>query len=155
MCSRGHPRDAFFKPLVVEARIHLALYALIAFMSVAFGTWAAAISWIGPLVVTTSFYRAYIAAEHYGRPQVADIILNSRTTHAGWFLRWLMWNMPYHTEHHLFPGVPFHKLGALSRALRTGGNPAMQANEIARNHLAVNWGIFRGLMRGDPLSQLR
>lgn len=147
--------DADFSPLVVEARIHIALYALIVILSVLFGTWAAVMCWVGPLVVATPFYRVYIVAEHYGRPQVSDIILNSRTTRAGWFLRWLMWNMPYHTEHHLFPGVPFHKLGALSRALRAGANPAMRANAIARNHIAVNRDLIRGLMRGDPLAQLR
>ncbi|MFO0996256.1 MAG: fatty acid desaturase [Alphaproteobacteria bacterium] len=147
--------DVEFRPLVTEARIHLALYALIAVLSIAFGTWIAVTCWIAPLVAATPFYRFYIVAEHYGRPQVPDIILNSRTTRAGWFLRWLMWNMPYHTEHHLFPGVPFHKLGALARALRAGGNPAMTANAVAPNHLAVNRDLLRGLMRGDPLAQLR
>ena len=147
--------EAEFRPLVLEARVHLALYALIALLSVLLGSGLALTCWIGPLLVTTPFYRFYLVAEHYGRPQVADIIENSRTTRAGALLRWLMWTMPYHTEHHLFPGVPFYRLAALSQALRVGGHPAMRANVIARSHIAVNAEILRGLWTGDPLCRLR
>jgi fatty acid desaturase len=31
--------------------------------------------------------------------------------------RFLYWNMNFHIEHHLFPGVPFHNLSALSTAI--------------------------------------
>ena len=141
--------------LVREARIYLAGYVLIAAASVAFQSWAAIIYWLGPLAAATPFYRFYIATEHYARPQVGDIIVNTRTTRAGPIMQWLMWNMPYHTEHHLFPGVPFHKLAELSRTLRSGNHPAMAANQIARSHLAVNWEIFRGLLRRDPAYSLR
>jgi len=147
--------DAEFRPLVLEARVHLALYGLIAFVSILLKSWAALMCWVGPLVVTAPFYRFYLVAEHYGRPQVSDILENTRTTDAGWLLRWLMWNMPYHTEHHLFPGVPFYQLGRLSRMLRESGNRLMEANVIARSHVAVNCQIIRGLLRGDPLCRLR
>ena len=142
--------DAEFRSLAVEARVHLALYALILAVSVWFGTWAALQYWIGPLLAATPFYRLYLVAEHYGRPQVPnDILRNTRTTRAGPILRWLMWNMPYHTEHHLFPGVPFHRLSALSRTLRASGHPAMAANEIGAGHLSIAWMMLRGLLRGD------
>ena len=29
-----------------------------------------------------------------------------------------MWNMPYHTEHHVFPAVPFHALGKVHQLMR-------------------------------------
>jgi fatty acid desaturase len=32
---------------------------------------------------------------------------------------WLAWQMPYHTAHHAFPGVPFHRLHELHRILFT------------------------------------
>jgi fatty acid desaturase len=147
--------DEDFRPLVTEARVHLVLYALIAAASVAFESWAALKYWVGPLLVTAPFYRFYITAEHFGRPQVSNIVENTRTTDAGWLLRWLMWNMPYHTEHHLFPGVPFHRLGTLSRELRANPNGAMAANEIAPGHIAVCWRIFKGLRSGDAASALR
>jgi len=31
---------------------------------------------------------------------------------------WLAWNMPYHTEHHVWPSVPFSKLPILSKRLK-------------------------------------
>jgi fatty acid desaturase len=42
----------------------------------------------------------------------------TRTTLTGFPIRFLMWNMPYHAEHHLCPAVPFHRLPALHRLLR-------------------------------------
>jgi fatty acid desaturase len=32
-------------------------------------------------------------------------------------LRSIMWNMPYHAEHHAYPAVPFHALPALRKEL--------------------------------------
>ena len=28
-----------------------------------------------------------------------------------------MWNMPYHAEHHAYPGVPFHALPKLHKGI--------------------------------------
>jgi len=35
---------------------------------------------------------------------------NTRTTKTTWLVRKLAWNMPYHAEHHSYPGVPFYRL---------------------------------------------
>jgi fatty acid desaturase len=32
-------------------------------------------------------------------------------------VRFLAWNMPFHTAHHVLPVVPFHRLGALTALL--------------------------------------
>ena len=32
-------------------------------------------------------------------------------------MRWLAWQMVYHTAHHTYPGVPFHRLAALHQAI--------------------------------------
>ena len=32
-------------------------------------------------------------------------------------MRWLAWQMVYHTAHHTYPGVPFHRLARLHRAI--------------------------------------
>jgi len=29
-----------------------------------------------------------------------------------------MWNMPYHAEHHAYPGVPFHRLPELHETIK-------------------------------------
>lgn len=41
----------------------------------------------------------------------------TRSVHCSLVGRYLYWNMNYHIEHHLFPGVPFHQLAALSSEL--------------------------------------
>ena len=39
-------------------------------------------------------------------------------------MRWLCWNMQYHTAHHAFPSVPFHRLRELNRKMTEGaGTP--------------------------------
>ena len=45
------------------------------------------------------------------------MLLNSRTVKGLAPLRWLAWNMPYHTAHHAVPLVPFHALPELTEAL--------------------------------------
>ena len=91
------------------------------------------------MMVTTAFYRLYVAAEHHGLPNGRGVIGSTRTTRAGPILRWLMWQMPYHTEHHLFPGVPFHKLGALCRELRERPDSKLAGiNDVAPGYVAVN-----------------
>jgi len=34
-------------------------------------------------------------------------------------MRWLGWQMQYHTAHHAFPGVPFHRLHELHEIIFT------------------------------------
>ncbi len=48
------------------------------------------------------------------RPDHRD---TTRSVDCSYLGRYLYWNMNYHIEHHLFPGVPFHNLKALSDAL--------------------------------------
>ena len=109
----------------------------------------------GPLLVTTPFYRCYIAAEHHGLPNGQGVIASTRTTRAGPLLRWLMWQMPYHTEHHLFPGVPFHRLGALSRELRDRPDSKLAgSNAVAPGYIAVNLGLIAMLRRGEDPTDL-
>jgi fatty acid desaturase len=49
---------------------------------------------------------------------MADMFLNTRTTFTTALVRFLAWNMPYHTEHHVFPQVPFHRLPDLHARMR-------------------------------------
>ncbi|MBT3401847.1 MAG: rhizopine catabolism protein [Rhodospirillaceae bacterium] len=151
----GHAPEAFLKEkerriVIREARLYLLGYALIAVLSVTFQTWAAVIYWWGPILAATPFYRFYTAAEHHGRPNSASVIESTRTTKAGPVLRWLMWQMPYHTEHHLFPGVPFHKLGALCRELRERPDSRLKGvNEVAPGYFAVHREIVAMIRRGE------
>jgi fatty acid desaturase len=59
-----------------------------------------------------------LIAEHTGCSESSDGLSNTRTTLAYAPLRRLMWNMPFHAEHHLYPAIPFHLLPAAHRVLR-------------------------------------
>jgi fatty acid desaturase len=66
--------------------------------------------WIGPQLLGQPLLRAYLLAEHTGCTQDRDGLTNTRTTLTWAPVRLLMWNMPFHAEHHLFPSIPFFRL---------------------------------------------
>jgi fatty acid desaturase len=45
-------------------------------------------------------------------------LTNTRTPLTNGLTRLLMWNMPFHTEHHLYPSIPFHRLPDAYAAMR-------------------------------------
>lgn len=94
-----------------EARVMLALYAVLAASLIwtPFLVWV----WIVPVLIGQPVLRLYLLAEHGDCPQVANMFENTRTTFTTALVRFLAWNMPYHTEHHVYPNVPFHRLPAL------------------------------------------
>jgi fatty acid desaturase len=59
----------------------------------------------------------YVTCEHRGLPTEGDIFARTRSLDPGPLVRWWMWNMPYHAEHHAYPAVPFHALPALRAEL--------------------------------------
>jgi fatty acid desaturase len=66
--------------------------------------------WILPQLLCQPFLRAYVLAEHTGCTMDRNGLTNTRTTLTSAAVRLLMWNMPYHAEHHLYPSIPFHRL---------------------------------------------
>ncbi|QIE46790.1 fatty acid desaturase [Pseudohalocynthiibacter aestuariivivens] len=114
--ARGQIRDDFTpdraKPrLIREARVMLALYAatLVSLFFTPLLFWV----WLLPVLLGQPFLRLYLLAEHGRCPFVVNMFENTRTTYTNRIIRFLAWNMPYHTEHHTLPMVPFHRLPAL------------------------------------------
>ena len=99
-----------------EARIMLAGYALAGISLF----WSPLLLWVWlvPLLLGQPFLRLYLLAEHGRCAFVANMFENTRTTYTTAVVRFLAWNMPYHTEHHTFPNVPFHKLPEFHPHLR-------------------------------------
>ncbi|MGZ8252304.1 MAG: fatty acid desaturase [Methylophilaceae bacterium] len=65
-------------------------------------------------------------AQHSGmQANVVDFRLNSRTVLIHPFLAFLYWQMNYHVEHHMYPGVPFFSLKALRQQLEYDLPPAI------------------------------
>jgi fatty acid desaturase len=111
------PKKAQFK-VRTEARIFLVAYATLAFVSVISQNSALLWIWVLPLLLGQPFLCAYLLAEHTFCPHVANMLENTRTTYTLRFVRFITWNMPYHTEHHCYPVVPFHKLPLLHSIMR-------------------------------------
>ena len=105
--------------VVLEARIHMALWAAIGLASWAAHSAAALTFWLAPMLVTKWAHQLQNIGEHSGRPHAADILVNTRTLAAPAPFRALVWNMGYHTAHHCYPGVPFHALPALDAEIRS------------------------------------
>ncbi|HET6235267.1 MAG TPA: fatty acid desaturase [Acetobacteraceae bacterium] len=87
--------------------------------ALAFGWRAPLLFWIGPQLLCQPFLRAYVLAEHIGCAEHRNGLTNTRTTLTNMAVRLLMWNIPYHAEHHLYPSIPFHRLADAHAALRT------------------------------------
>ena len=81
--------------------------------------WATPLTfWILPQVLCQPSLRAYVLAEHTGCTTDRNGLTNTRTTLSSAAVRLLMWNMPFHAEHHLYPSIPFHRLPDAHQVLR-------------------------------------
>lgn len=95
--------------------------------------------WFLPVVLAQPVLRAMLIVEHTGCSEDANGLANTRTTLASLPLRLLMWNMPFHAEHHLFPAVPFHRLPAVHRHV------VPHLAHVAPGYAAANRDVLRSL----------
>lgn len=121
--SRGRVDEPYIQPaqrrrITWEARVHLVLYLGAAAASLALASDVLLWYWIVPALIAQPMLRMFLLAEHTGCPLVPDMLRNSRTTHTNALVRFLAWNMPYHSEHHAYAAVPFHALPALHERLK-------------------------------------
>jgi fatty acid desaturase len=111
----GRCRDTFVPPkgadkVRLEAQGMILTYVVVIGLAVYVGSTVLLYVWIMPAILGQPFLRLYLLAEHGRCPYVANMLENSRTTLTNWLVRKLAWNMPFHAEHHAYPGVPFHQL---------------------------------------------
>ena len=64
------------------------------------------------------FLSLYLPAEHTGLPSDGSRLHRTRSMRSNALVRWFLWNMPYHAEHHAWPAVPFHALPALHAEMK-------------------------------------
>lgn len=128
------------RPRVIrEVRIMASAYAAVIVAMVVVQWWGPVWYWWLPVLLGEPFMRAIRMTEHVGRPNVADMTVNTRTNLVSAPLRFLCWNMNYHAEHHFAASVPFHALPQLHQQLR--------------NHVPVEAGGYLGAHR-DILAQI-
>jgi fatty acid desaturase len=73
--------------------------------------------WLLPVAVAQPVLRAILLAEHTGCSDDDNPLTNTRTTLTLAPVRFLMWEMPYHAEHHRWPALPFFALATAHRGL--------------------------------------
>jgi fatty acid desaturase len=105
--------------VIREARLHLLGYTLIVAVSILMHSWAAMLLWFAPMVVMKFTHQMQNTIEHLGLAHTDDMLANTRSTRTNALVRWMAWQMPYHTAHHAFPGVPFHQLHKLHAIMFT------------------------------------
>ena len=98
-----------------EARMMIAVYGTVAGVAVYIGSFAPLIYWLLPRMMGEPLQRVWRIAEHKGCDEGPDVRTNTRSTNAGPIMRALCWNMPFHSEHHVCPQVPFFALPQLNQ----------------------------------------
>ena len=101
-----------------EAICFWGVYLALAAISVLFETWLVVLFWLLPRVAGEPLMRIIRMSEHVGCARVPSMLENTRTVFTMAPLRWLAWNMAYHTAHHALPQTPFFRLAALDAMLR-------------------------------------
>lgn len=130
-------------PMVIrEARLMLCAYALV-LLAIILGYTAPLVLWIVPMILAQPMWRGWLLAEHSGCTNDGDIYSNTRTTRSNALVRFLLWQMPNHTAHHAYPGIPFH---ALDRATALLGD-AITVRE--RSYLAFHAKWMRRALLGQ------
>jgi len=109
--------DASARRVVRSVRLQLAVYAGGIALSAALGYPYFWLYWFAPLALGQPWLRAILLAEHTGCSLSADALSNTRTTYTLWPVRFLMWEMPYHAEHHRYPALPFFSLAEAHQML--------------------------------------
>jgi Na+-transporting NADH:ubiquinone oxidoreductase subunit F len=111
--------ESEFPKIYAKARVYVLIYASVIALAVYTRS-------VLPLLYVglTNLYGSWLVTiygltQHAGLAEnVLDHRLNCRTVYMNSVNRYLYWNMNYHTEHHMFPLVPYHALPRLHEAVK-------------------------------------
>jgi fatty acid desaturase len=114
----------------------LAVYGGAIALSLIFGKPWFLLYWVLPLAVGQPILRMILLAEHTGCTEDNNPLTNTRTTLTIWPIRLLMWNMPFHGEHHLYQSIPFYQLPKAHQLL------SKHLTRVDAGYLRVNQAII-------------
>ena len=103
--------------VIREARWHVLGYAVIAGLAIGLRSAAPLLLWLAPMLSLKIAHQLQNTIEHAGLPHTDDMFANTRSVRTNPIMRWLCWQMQYHTAHHAFPSVPCYRLKDLHQAL--------------------------------------
>jgi fatty acid desaturase len=137
--------DSARRHVALSVSMQLLIY-LAGAVSIALGFRGILYFWFLPALLAQPLLRALLIVEHTGCSQDGNGLTNTRTTLTSFPIRLLMWNMPYHAEHHLYPSIPFHQLPALHMRIREN------LRHIAPGYVAANRTVFESLWDAHPVT---
>lgn len=105
--------------------------------------------WGIPVLLSSFVFTMTVVPEHYGCPPGPDQIESTRTVVSNRVFSYLYWENNFHTEHHLLPGVPYHRLRRVRAAL---GDRVLNT---APSYLRWHAGLARELWRPATVIDLR
>ena len=128
------------KEVINSTRLQLAVYGVaIAISLICWQPWFITL-WLLPLAVGQPILRFILLAEHTGCTKDNNPLTNTRTTLTWSLVKFMMWNMPFHGEHHLYPAIPFHALPQAHQELKE------HFAVIDRSYLKVNQNIVSNII---------
>ena len=65
------------------------------------------------------FLGIWLQTEHTGRPCEGSILERTRTVETHALVRYFLWNMNYHAEHHAWPAIPWYALPKVHERVRS------------------------------------
>jgi fatty acid desaturase len=117
VAKRVVPRDQLWKVFWAD-RACLAVHLAVIVLAVALHSWLPILLFTLPRLYGGWLIWALILAQHSGlQMEVLDHRLSTRTIRLNPFFSFLYMHMEYHTEHHLYPNVPFHGLARFRREI--------------------------------------
>jgi fatty acid desaturase len=143
--SYGFLNEATAPRVVRSVRLQLSVYA--AALGACF--WLPepyfVVYWLAPVALAQPLLRAILLAEHMGCSETSDMLSNTRTTYTTWPVRFLMWEMPYHADHHRYPALPFFSLARAHLSL----GPHL-VHVARRGYSGLHLGLLRELWQRGP-----
>jgi len=119
LAQRRYIHEAVAPRVIASVRASSAAVLMLAIAAgIAFGWQAVLLFWVLPQVAGQVLLRLYLLTEHTGCTLDRNGLTNTRTMITNRAVRLLMWQMPFHAEHHLYPFIPFHRLAEAHEALK-------------------------------------
>ncbi len=108
-----------------SSRFTLTVHLTVIALAVVLRSWLPVLLFTLPRMYGAGLQWALILTQHSGLAQdVVDHRLNCRTIRLNPVLSWLYMHMEYHTEHHLYPNIPFYSLAKFRSAIDSQMPPA-------------------------------
>lgn len=73
--------------------------------------------WAATQGLAQAILSLHLLTEHTGLPTDGSVLQRTRSLRAGPIIRFFLWNMPWHAEHHAWPAVPFWRMPELHAAV--------------------------------------